>query len=142
MPWREYYVYMVTSHELTVLYTGVTRSLERRMWEHKHGTHDGFTKMYHCDRLVYFETYSDIRQAIAREKELKGWTRAKKEALVNSVNRAWADLSVDWYREGPSSSVAAQGAALATQDDRNGRGVSSSLAASSQGLKSGKKTSK
>lgn len=99
---KQYFVYMLTNFELTVLYTGVTNSLERRVWQHKNRAADGFTKQYRCDRLVYFEEYSEITQAIAREKQIKGWTRAKKNALVNGSNPRWSDLAADWYGEGPS----------------------------------------
>ena len=97
MGWKQYFVYLVTNYDRTVLYTGVTNSLERRMWQHKHGTFDGFAKRYHCDRLVYFEEYGEIDQAIAREKQIKGWTRAKKNALLETTNPQWNDLAADWY---------------------------------------------
>ena len=112
MPWNQYFVYFMTNFDLTVLYIGVTNSLERRVWEHKNGFDDGFTRQYHCDRLVYFEEYSEIRHAIAREKQLKGWTRAKKNALVNRMNAEWNDLAADWYVEDPSASL------RSAQDDR------------------------
>ena len=101
---KQYWVYLTTNFNQTVLYTGVTNSLERRMWQHKHGTFPGFTRKYKCDRLVYFEEYGEIDQAIAREKQIKGWTRAKKDALVATVNPGWDDLAADWYGEGPSPS--------------------------------------
>jgi putative endonuclease len=101
---RQYWVYLLTNFGKTVLYTGVTNSLERRIWQHKNGTFTGFTKQYKCDRLVYFEEYGDIRQAIAREKEIKGWTRAKKNALIAVTNPEWNDLAAEWYGEGPSPS--------------------------------------
>jgi putative endonuclease len=94
--YKQYYVYLLTNFDRTVLYTGVTNSLERRTWQHKHGAFGGFTKQYHCDRLVYFEEYSEIDQAIAREKQIKGWTRAKKNALVNATNPEWHDLAAEW----------------------------------------------
>ena len=98
MGYKQYFVYLLTNFELTVLYTGVTNSLERRIWEHKHGVFPGFTKRYQCDRLVYFEEYGEIDQAIAREKQIKGWTRARKDALIAQVNPEWKDLAADWYR--------------------------------------------
>src|SRR4051812_20482433 len=73
---HQYYVYMVSNRRHTVLYIGVTNSLERRMWQHKAKTFSGFTKKYNCDQLVYFELYERIAQAISREKQLKGWIRA------------------------------------------------------------------
>ena len=100
---HQYFVYMLTNRWKNVLYTGVTNSLERRVWQHKHGAIPGFTKKYNCDRLVYIEIYDRIEQAIAREKQIKGWTRAKKDALIATQNPEWNDLAADWYREGPPS---------------------------------------
>ncbi len=78
------------------MYIGVTNNLERRLYEHKNHLVDGFTKKYHVDKLVYYEMTGDVRAAIAREKQLKGWTRAKKNALVQTQNPDWLDLSQDW----------------------------------------------
>ena len=94
---NEYYVYMLMNRWKTVLYTGVTNSLHRRVWEHKQKQVRGFTKQYNCEYLVYFETYNDITQAIAREKQIKGWTRSKKNALIATLNPEWKDLAADWY---------------------------------------------
>jgi putative endonuclease len=99
MGWKQYFVYMMTNRWLNVLYTGVTNSLERRVSEHKHGAVPGFTKKYNCDRLVYFEDYGEILQAIAREKQIKNWPRAQKNALVETMNPEWKDLAEDWYPE-------------------------------------------
>jgi putative endonuclease len=93
---HQYYVYMVSNRWHNVLYIGVTNSLERRMWEHKTKAISGFTKKYNCDRLVYFEICEHIDLAIAREKQLKGWIRAKKDALIAKVNPEWSDLSAEW----------------------------------------------
>jgi putative endonuclease len=82
---KQYYVYILASKRL-VLYIGVTNDLGRRLYEHKHGTFEGFTKHYNVDRLIYFEVFDDIEQAIAREKQLKGWSRAKKLALIQRSN--------------------------------------------------------
>jgi putative endonuclease len=79
-----------------VLYVGVTSDLNKRVLEHKLKTKVGFTSRYNCVKLVYFEQLSDPGQAIAREKQLKGWSRAKKVALVNEGNPMWLDLSADW----------------------------------------------
>jgi putative endonuclease len=98
-----YFVYLLTNKNKTVLYTGVTNSLERRIWQHKQHEFPGFTKKYNCDRLVYFEDYSEVTDAITREKQIKGWTRAKKEALIATMNPEWNDLAADWY-ETPVSS--------------------------------------
>jgi putative endonuclease len=87
---------MVSNRRHNVLYIGVTNSLEKRMWQHKTKAISGFTKKYNCDQLVYFEIYEQIDQAIAREKQLKGWIRAKKDALIALVNPDRMDLSADW----------------------------------------------
>ena len=92
----DYYVYILTNQHGNVMYVGVTNNLARRLYEHKTGAVDGFTKKYNIDKLVYYEAGSDIREAIAREKQIKGWTRAKKNALVETMNPNWNDLSADW----------------------------------------------
>ncbi len=92
---KQYYVYIMTNHSGT-LYTGVTNNLERRLYEHRNGITPGFTSTYKITRLVYCETFTEIQQAIAREKQIKGWSRAKKVALIESINREWKDLSADW----------------------------------------------
>jgi len=80
----------------TVMYVGVTSNLGKRIAEHRAGVHpSSFTKRYNIDRMVYFDMSSDIRAAIAREKQIKGWTRAKKVALIESVNSEWRDLGDD-----------------------------------------------
>jgi len=76
------------------MYIGVTNDLKRRLLEHRSGLIEGFTKKYHVHKLVYYETFSDINNAIRREKQLKGWIRAKKNALVETMNPKWLDLSV------------------------------------------------
>jgi len=91
-----YYVYMLTNWNNKVLYTGVTNNLERRIFEHKNGIIDGFTKKYNINKLVYFDYTSDVKSAIEREKQIKGWTRAKKNDLITSINPDWKDLSLDW----------------------------------------------
>ncbi len=92
---HDYQVYIMASNSGT-LYIGVTNNLTRRISEHKQNLVEGFTKKYKCHKLVYYENYSDIKQAIAREKELKGWLRKKKEQLIKSVNPGWKDLSLEW----------------------------------------------
>ncbi len=79
------------------LYTGVTNNLERRVYEHKNKLLPGFTSKYHITMLVYYESGDNISVAIAREKQIKGWLRAKKIALIESMNPNWEDLSEDWY---------------------------------------------
>ncbi len=81
------------------LYTGVTNDLERRVYEHKHGLVPGFTSRYRIDKLVYFESTSDIYEAIAMEKRIKGWLRIKKINLIESRNPDWSDFSDGWYTE-------------------------------------------
>jgi len=93
---KEYHVYIMTNASRT-LYTGVTSDLRRRVWQHKAKLIPGFTAKYNIDRLVYFERTRDARGAIAREKQIKGWLRAKKVALVDSVNPHWLDLSEGWF---------------------------------------------
>jgi putative endonuclease len=93
---RCYGVYILANRSKT-LYTGVTNNLRRRVWEHKFGTGSKFCKQYKIDRLVYYESFDDVRNAIDREKRIKGWLRIKKIQLIVSVNPAWRDLSVGWY---------------------------------------------
>ncbi len=92
---RYYYVYIMTNRSKT-LYIGVTNNLARRAWQHKQGTGSEFTARYKLDRLVYYERFVDVRRAIAREKEIKGWLRVRKIALIVSTNPAWRDLSAEW----------------------------------------------
>ena len=91
--YKTYYTYMMTNRTNTVLYTGVTNDLARRVQEHKSGLIPGFTQKYNCKKLVYFESFSDIDQAIRREKLLKEYRREKKNQLVESINPNWNDLS-------------------------------------------------
>lgn len=84
---------------------GVTSDLERRVWEHKSKAVAGFTQQYNVTKLVYFECYDDAENAIKREKQIKNWNRAKKNFLVNSMNSAWLDLSLDWYSVKDSSAA-------------------------------------
>ena len=88
----ESYVYLLANANGNVLYTGVTNDLIRRVYEHKNKMVQGFTQKYNVDRLVYFEVCPDIMAAIAREKQIKGWSRKKKDELVNALNLEWADL--------------------------------------------------
>jgi len=81
------------------LYVGMTNNLQQRVYEHKHGLIQGFTKKYHVSRLVYFEETGDVQSAIAREKEIKKWRRSKKIALIESLSPKWQDLSEEWYNE-------------------------------------------
>ncbi len=88
------FVYIMSNYSRT-LYTGVTSDLRNRVGEHKDGSKGGFTSRYNIDRLVYYEEFQDIRDAIAREKQIKGWVRAKKIALIEAFNPEWKDLSSD-----------------------------------------------
>ena len=92
-----YYVYILSS-QTRVLYIGVTSKLEQRVYQHKMHAFGGFTAKYNVTNLVYFETYSDVARAITREKELKGWRREKKIALIEKENPKWRDLSYGWYQ--------------------------------------------
>ncbi len=93
---RRYSVYLLTNKHQTVLYVGVTSDLRRRMWEHKNKAVPGFTSRYNLDRLMYFEVFRDVTEAIGREKQIKGYGRAKKVALIGQENSTWQDLSADW----------------------------------------------
>ncbi len=89
---NEYYVYIMTNKSKT-LYTGITNDLERRVFEHKNHLVEGFTKKYRITKLIYYEATNDVQEAIAREKQIKGWLRKKKIALIKSMNPEWRDLS-------------------------------------------------
>ena len=93
---REYYVYIMTNGVRT-LYIGVTNDLARRVYEHKQKLIDWFAKKYNIRFLVYFDVTSDVQAARAREKQLKGWRRDKKIALIEASNPQWKDLSLEWY---------------------------------------------
>ena len=95
-----YYVYILANKTNSTVYIGVTNDLMRRLWEHRNDRIEGFTKTYHVHKLVYYESFSDVRDAIAREKQLKGWRRARKNELIESVNPAWEDLAGDWFMAG------------------------------------------
>jgi putative endonuclease len=92
---KRYYVYIMASRSLTV-YTGVTGDIYNRALQHKSGEIEGFTKKYHVNRLVYYETFKYVDNALAREKQIKAWTRAKRLALIKTMNPAWQDLAEGW----------------------------------------------
>ena len=92
MTQHNYYVYIMASESGT-LYVGVTGNLEKRVFEHKNGLLEGFSKKYACKKLVYYEHDTDVESCIAREKQLKGLLRKKKEDLIRSINPSWKDLS-------------------------------------------------
>ncbi|MGI8740425.1 MAG: GIY-YIG nuclease family protein [Gammaproteobacteria bacterium] len=90
-------MYILTNNSRT-LYTGVTNDLMRRIYEHRQKMVSGFTARHNIARLAWFEETGDITSAIAREKQIKGWLRSRKFALIESVNPKWEDLSADWYQ--------------------------------------------
>ena len=98
---HSYFTYIMASRSHT-LYIGVTSDLLKRVFQHKWKEHEGFTAKYNCDRLVWFEGRGEIAAAIRREKELKGWRRSKKIALIEAMNPVWVDLSRDWYEYEPA----------------------------------------
>ena len=91
---KDYYVYILTNEYNNVMYIGVTNNLVRRVYEHKTGIIEGFTKKYRVHKLVYYETSHDVKAALQREKQLKGWTRERKNALVESVNPEWKEIQI------------------------------------------------
>jgi putative endonuclease len=118
---KSYFIYVMTNKGRTTLYTGVTNSLMRRVTQHRQSAIPGFSKRYNTNRLVYYEQFNDVLDAIAREKQLKGWSRSKKEALIGTMNPKWTDLAVtvlglgeapstqwqersDWHAGDPSTS--------------------------------------
>lgn len=90
-----FYIYIMASNTGT-LYIGMTNNLERRVYEHQNGLIKGFTKKYSCKKLVYYEHYTDVYEAITREKQIKKWRREKKENLIKTINPSWKDLSLEW----------------------------------------------
>ena len=91
---KQYYVYIMASYS-RVLYTGVTNDLCRRVYQHKNKVYDGFTSKYNVNQLVYYDLTNDVTAAIEREKQIKGWRRDKKIALVEGINPKWIDLSIE-----------------------------------------------
>jgi putative endonuclease len=94
---KTFYIYMVCNRSRTVLYTGVTNDLEARLWFHRNENPKSFVRRYRCDRLVYYESFSTAGDAIAREKEIKGWRREKKNDLVRTLNPSWKDLAAELF---------------------------------------------
>jgi putative endonuclease len=95
---KQFYIYILSSKSRT-LYIGVTSNLLKRIYEHENKLTEGFTSKYNVDRLVHFEECSDAISAIEREKQIKSWTRAKKIALIESLNPTWKDMSEGWYEK-------------------------------------------
>lgn len=98
-PQKFYYVYIQVSSSRRAMYTGITNDLHHRRWQHRKLNPKTFTGRYRAVRLVYFETFTSPSEAITREKQIKGWTRAKKDELVRSTNPRWEDLAKDWDRQ-------------------------------------------
>lgn len=95
---NDYWVYIVSNNTRSTLYIGVTSELLVRIWQHRTGGKPGsFSEQYHCGHLVYYEHYREVRDALAREKQLKGWRRAKKNTLIAILNPNWDDLAADWF---------------------------------------------
>jgi len=93
---RQYCVYILTNKRNNILYTGITGDIQKRIYEHKTKAADGFTKKYNVAKLVYYEIHGSFSSARRREKQIKGWLRRKKAALIESVNPYWVDLAQDW----------------------------------------------
>jgi putative endonuclease len=96
---HDYWVYILTNKHRTTLYIGMTNDIELRLWQHRSGEGGGFSKRYHLNRLVWFEHFREVNDAIACEKQLKGWLRKRKVALIEKTNPNWLDLSADWEDE-------------------------------------------
>lgn len=94
---KDLFVYIITNERRTTLYIGVTNNLEGRVWQHQNGEGSRFAQRYHLGTLIYYEALPEPAAAIAREKQLKGWTRAKKEALIATINPEWRDLSLELF---------------------------------------------
>jgi len=112
---RKFWVYIMSSDGGT-LYTGMTNNMDRRNFEHKDGVTEGFTTKYSCHRLVYFESFDDVKKAINREKVIKGWTRKRKMTLVESMNSRWEDLGRTW-----GSKVLMRGESIAEREKKTAR---------------------
>lgn len=95
---KQFYVYFVTNWKNSVLYTGVTSDLERRIYEHENKIRGGFTAKYNCNKLVYFEIYESAELALEREQVIKGWIRDKKNILIETVNPEWIDLKKNQFQ--------------------------------------------
>ena len=96
---HDYWVYILTNKGNTTLYIGITNNIARRLYQHRHGDVEGFTKRYCLKRLVWIEHFRHVRDAIACEKKLKGWRRSRKIALIEQTNPRWLDLSDDWEQQ-------------------------------------------
>ncbi len=97
MTYKQYYVYIMTNKNNTVFYTGVTNDLKKRVFEHKKKLTDGFTKKYNIDKLMYYEIFDDVYNAISREKQIKAGSRHRKMMLIDNKNKQWKDLYEDLF---------------------------------------------
>ena len=100
---KDLFIYIVTNERRTTLYIGVTNNLQSRVWQHRHGEGSTFTRRCNLAVLIYYEAFPDPLAAIAREKQLKGWTRAKKEKLIATLNPEWRDLGLELFHPSPAS---------------------------------------
>lgn len=101
---RQYYTYIMANKWNTVMYIGITSNLEGRVYQHKIKEMKGFTSRYNVNKLVYYEEYGDVYEAIAREKQLKNWKRQWKVGLIQRENPEYIDLAYDWFKLGDSGS--------------------------------------
>ena len=118
---RRYYVYIMASKS-RVLYVGITNDIWRHIWEHKNDVNPGFTSKYRLHRLVYFESFRYVGNAIAREKRIKGWLREKKVALIRAANPKWEDLSEGWFEVicfKPGANTSEKQVLRCAQDDKS-----------------------
>jgi putative endonuclease len=95
----DFWVHIVTNRNHSVLYIGLTNGISRRVWEHREGTGANFPAAYRCNKLIYYEHYTNVHEAIDRESQLKKWSRAKKVALINRLNPSWLDLGADMLHD-------------------------------------------
>jgi putative endonuclease len=96
---HDYWVYILTNKRCSALYIGITNNIALRLWQHRYGEAEGFAKRYHLNRLVWVEHFRNVNDAIACEKKLKGWRRARKIVLVEKMNPRWLDLSDEWEQQ-------------------------------------------
>jgi len=96
---RAYYIYLTSNKRNTVIYTGVTNDLYARMYQHKNKAVKGFTQKYNADKLIYYEEFDSVEDAIRREKQIKGGSRRNKIKLIELENKEWKDLAGDWYND-------------------------------------------
>ncbi len=128
---HRYFVYIMASKSRR-LYTGMAHDVVIRVREHKFGFMEGFTSKYRITRLVYYETFTYVNNCIAREKQIKAWTRAKRVALIESVNPTWEDLAADWFL--PDGELNLKSRSLASLGMTNWRGAASVAALQAQGM--------